>query len=366
MMAPRDGSGRAADMSEIIRRKMARGAASGGEGGPGADQGWRLAFARACRDGIGLHVEVTGLRLARRGLAELLDMPPERAMIVLLDGPGGGLGMIALSPDLLAAMIEMQTIGKVAAQPPAQRRPTRTDAAMVTGILDRALIELEGILAEEADFEWAGGFRYASFLEDPRPLGLLLDDQPYRVLLADLALGEAGRKGQVILALPAEGRGARPTVRRGGKTPPRESGAGFAAALGEAVMAADCVLDSVIARVTLPLCEVMALEAGQVLALTGAALEKITLVGIDGRPLGLARLGQHRGMRALRLADVPGVEGGGEGGSAEADDGTALPVMEMGFDPGAMEMASPLDFGQGGDEAGFPAFDPAQGFLATG
>lgn len=351
-------------MSEIIRRKMARGAASGHEGGPGADQGWRLAFARACRDGIGLHVEVTGLRLARRGLAELLDLPPERAMIVLLDGPGGGLGMVALSPDLLAALIEMQTIGKVAAQPPAQRRPTRTDAAMVTGILDRALIELEGILAEEADFEWAGGFRYASFLEDPRPLGLLLDDQPYRVLLTDLSLGEGGRKGQVILALPAEGKAARPVARRGGKTPPRESGAGFAAALGEAVMAADCVLETVIARVTLPLCDVMALEAGQVLTLTGAALEKITLVGVDGRPLGLARLGQHRGMRALRLADIEASDGGAAGESGEP---ASAPAMDTGFDPGVLDMAQGLDFGQGGEEAEFPAaFDPAQGFLATG
>lgn len=363
-------------MSEIIRRKVARGAASGGEGGPGADHGWRLAFARACRDGVGLLVEVTGLRLARRGLAELLELPPERAMIALLDGPAGGLGMIALSPDLLAALIEMQTIGKVAAQAPAQRRPTRTDAAMVTGILDRALIELEAILAEEADLEWAGGFRYASFLEDPRPLGLLLEDQPYRVLLADLALGEGGRKGQVILALPAEGKGARPVPRRAGRAPQRETGAGFAAALGEAVMAADCVLDSVIARLTLPLCEVMALEPGQTLTLTGAALEKITLVGIDGRPLALARLGQHRGMRALRLAEIEaGRAAAGGAGTTSPDAGAPATLasagfdqsFDQGFDPGAMELGQALALDGDGADAGFPApLDMTQGFLATG
>lgn len=352
-------------MSEIIRRKMARGAASGSDGGgPGADQGWRLAFARACRDAVGLHVEVTGLRLARRGLADVLELPPERAMIALLDGPGGGLGMIALSPDLMAALIEMQTIGKVAAQPPAARRPTRTDAAMVTGVLDRALAELEAILAEEADLEWAGGFRYASFLEDPRPLGLLLEDQPYRVLLADLALAEGGRKGQLVLALPAEGKGHRPPPRRDGRALPRDTGAGFATALGEAVLGADCVLDSVIARVTLPLREVMGLEIGQILPMTAAALDKITLVGIDGRPLARARLGQHRGMRALRLSEVeaaPAPLAGQAAAPEAAEDGAAAAW------PAAPPAMGGLDFAAEGAEAGFPmAFDPGQGFLATG
>lgn len=365
-------------MSDIIRRKLARGGSAGGEGGPGADQGWRLAFARAARDVIGLHVDVTGLRLARRGLAELLDLPPERALIALLDGPAAGLGMIAVAPEILSALIEMQTIGKVAPQPPAPRRPTRTDAAMVAGLIDRALIELESILAEEADLEWAGGFRYASFLEDPRPLGLLLEDQPYRVLSADLQVAAADpaaapRRGQVILALPAEGRGQRPAARRGGRGPAREAGAGFSGALGEAVLAADCRLDAAICRLVLPLAQVMALAPGQVLTLTGAALDKITLSGIDGRPLAQARLGQQRGLRALRLTQTgdagqdagtgtdagpdqgmaEGVEVGMGGGLALDDPMQGFPALDLPGDPSAAEDGFPI------------GFDPG-GFLATG
>lgn len=304
-------------MNEIIRRKMARAVPAGGEGGPGADHGWRLAFARAARDCTGLLVEVAAMRLARRSLAELLDLPPDRALLALLDGPQGGLGLLAMSPEVMAALIERQTTGRVPAGPPLPRRPTRTDAAMVAGTIDRALEELEALLAEEADLVWAGGFRYASFLEDPRPLGLLLEDQSYRVLTAELALEGGVRQGGLILALPAEGRGLAPPMRR----PPEKEGAaapGFPAALAEAVMGAGCVLQAVIGRVVLPLHQVMALQAEQLLPLPEAALDRIVLESLDGRRLARARLGQNKGMRALRLAPEAAPEAGSAAVPAEA------------------------------------------------
>jgi flagellar motor switch protein FliM len=36
--------------------------------------------------------------------------------------------------------------------------------------------------------------------------------------------------------------------------------------------------------------------------LSSAALDRIVLEGLDGRPLATGRLGQNRGMRAVRLA----------------------------------------------------------------
>jgi len=286
-------------MGDVIRRRLARAAAATGGAAPGADQGWRLAFARAARDGLGLHVDCRGQRVTRTGLAELLEMLPEHALVALLDGPAAGLGLIALAPATLAALVEVQTVGRVGPQPPAPRRPTRTDAAMVAGVIDLALAGLETALADEADLEWAGGFRYASFIEDTRPLGLLLEDQPYRLLVSDLALGEAGRAGQVILALPAEGRGERP-ARAAGEDGAAE-GAAFAGALAEVALGAECVLATVIARVTMPIAAFLDLAPGGVVALPGAALDRITVTGIDGRAVGLARLGQQGGMRALRL-----------------------------------------------------------------
>lgn len=291
--------------NRVIARKVARVRAVVAEGVPGADRGWRLALARAARDQLKLELEVTGLGLATHSLGELLDLPAPRALIAVLDGPRDGLGLLVISPDVLAAMIEQQTIGRVTPQAAVARKPTRTDAAMVAGMIDAALSGLEQALAEETDLTWAGGFRYASFLDDPRPLGLLLDDAAYRVLRAEVSLGLGAKTGVILLALPAEGRGRAP-AKLAVKV---AAGPDFTEVLAETLGGAGCVLDAVLTRVSLPLSTVMGLAVGEVLALPVAALGRIVLESIDGQRLAEGRLGQNRGMRALRLSAADGVIG---------------------------------------------------------
>ena len=283
----------------VIRRKILASRPQVSEGGPGADRGWRLALARAARDDMKLGLDVAGLTLERRSLAELLEVTPDHGLITVLDGPREGLGLLMFSAPVLAGMIEAQTIGRVATGPISARKPTRTDAAMVAGMIDMALAGLETTLAQEADLVWAGGFRYASFLEDARPLGLLLEDVSYRVLTAEVSLGQGARKGAVILALPAEGRGVMPPT---APAPTVDIHApSFADALALQVEAADCVLQAVVARVSLPLSRLMDLQVGELMALPRAGIDRISFEGLDGRAVAEGRLGQNRGMRAVRL-----------------------------------------------------------------
>jgi len=284
----------------VIRQRLARAAQRAAEGGPGADRAFRLAFARAARDTLALEAEVVSLSQDRRSLTELLDLPPDRALIALVAGPREALGLIAFSPQVLAAMIEAQTVGRVSTAEAPPRRPTRTDGAMVTGVIDRALSGLEGLLAEDADLVWAGGFRHASFLEDPRPLALLLEDAPFRVLTARVSLGGGAKTGEVLLALPAKGRGVCPAVQ---SAPLAEALAGpmFTKALAEQVQTAVTELHAVLHRVTVPLSAVLGLQAGDLLPLPMSAVEKVVLETLDGRKLASGKLGQNRGMRAVRL-----------------------------------------------------------------
>ena len=275
-----------------------------------AARAWRLGLARAARDEIGLPLAVRSLRDDRRSLAELLELPPDRALLAVLEGPGDTMGLLALSPDLLAAMIEMQTVGAVAVTPPPARKPTRTDAAMSAALIDRALTDMEATLATASDLTWAGGFRYASFLDDPRPLGLLLDDAPYRVLIADLDIAEGRRTGRALLALPAEGRGPKPSAR---PTPPDTAIAQantWASSLSDAVMGSGAVLEVVIGRVRLPLSQILALVPGAVLPLGQATLDSLVVQTPEGMPIATGRLGQNRGMRALRLTGVEAAAAG--------------------------------------------------------
>ncbi|MBA3911517.1 MAG: flagellar switch protein FliM [Rhodobacter sp.] len=288
-------------MPDVIRHKIDRGKLPQADGAPGADRGWRLALARATRAAMGLDLDIRSLTVTRASLAELLEIAPDRALVALLDGPQGGLGAVMLAPPVTSALIEMQTVGRLTPQQPPARKPTRIDAAMVAGVIDRALAGLEDALAEEADLIWAGGFRYASFLEDVRPLALLLEEEVYRVLLAEVMLGDNARAGQVVLILPANGRGERPAAAP--DTQDRDS-PHFTTALAAQVLQVDCRLDAVIGRLTMPIRQIMGLKPGDVLDMPIAELEAISVETLDGRRVARARLGQNRGMRALKVLDA--------------------------------------------------------------
>ena len=288
------------DDQTILRRKVALAGAVVAPLAPGVDRCWRVVLARAARDAMALGLEVSRLDQLRVSLTELLDMPVAHSLIAVLDGPQDGLGLMIISPPVLAAMTEMQTIGRVGAQLPAPRKPTRTDAAMVAGFIDTAMAGLEVALADEPDLVWAGGFRYASFLDDPRPLGLLLEDVAYRVQTAEVTLENGMRAGHILLALPADGRGARPRATM--MTDPVEVvEQRFTADLTDQVHASSCVLHATLCKMALPLAEVMAFQVGDVLPMSVATVDQIMFEGLNGQHIAEGRLGLNRGMRAVRL-----------------------------------------------------------------
>lgn len=259
---------------------------------------WKQAFARAARDRVGLDMTVESVSDDRRSLAELLDSLPEQALLAVLDGPESSLGLIVLSSALLAAVIEMQTIGRLSPVAPMGRRPTRTDAAMSAPLVDAALAGLELALLASPDLIWTAGFRYASFLEEARPLGLLLEDIPYRLLSCALDIGSGARQGQVILALPAEGKGPRPVT---AASQPEGVDEEWQAALGASVMESEVTLHGVIGRLRMPLGKARGMRPGMLLPLGDSLAAEISIVAAGGQRLAVGRLGQHRGMRALKI-----------------------------------------------------------------
>jgi flagellar motor switch protein FliM len=75
----------------------------------------------------------------------------------------------------------------------------------------------------------------------------------------------------------------------------------FAEDMAEQVSNAQVRLDAVLTRLSLPLSRVVGLAVGDQLVLNAAALDKISLEGLDGRKMAEGRLGQNRGLRAVRL-----------------------------------------------------------------
>ncbi len=304
---------------QVLRRKIAQagaqrsvaaGSVATGSGGS-AERALRLALARAARDAMGLALDVPQATQDRMALAELVDLPPDRALMLMLDqNRGDGLGLIVLSPALLSGVVEMLTTGRVTAAPPPNRRPTRTDAAMLAALIDAALIGWEVGLQDDADKAWATGWRYASFVDDTRTLGLLLDDTPYQVIRAEVSLMDGAKSGPLILALPD--RAARSDAL---PQPATVTDHSFSAHLAAQVDSVTARLDAVVGRLTVPLARLSTLLPGEVLPLPLAGIDRIRLVGLDGRLVGEGRLGQARGLRAIRLtmevpADVPQADSG--------------------------------------------------------
>lgn len=337
---------------EVLRKKLLSMHHSAGDGGPGADRAWRVAFARATRDMMQLPVDFISLSMTRLSLPELLDMPPDRSLILMLEGPEDGLGLLILSPELLSALVEVLTMGKCGTQASDPRKPTRTDAAMLSPLADLALSHLEEALSESGDLVWVSGFRYASFIEEARPLGLLLEDITYRTLTARLSLAHGARVGDMVLVLPAEGRGRKPRAKPNA-VPDAVSRPAFSAALAGRVDAATCPIEAVLTRLSMPLSDVMRLSVDMVLPLPDAALAQIRLEGLDGRAVAEGKLGQHRGMRAIRLAAEAWQQGGTNHAAAEFTRTSGGAAAPPGPDPVAAEFG--VELAQGFDFTDFPA-----------
>lgn len=309
------------EAESVLRRKAEAGRIRPDEFAMSPRKAFRQALAMAAQDLMEMPLSVPDSSESRVSLSDLPDVLEDRALLAILDGPGESQGLIALSPPVLAGVIEMQTMGRLGVGAVLPRKPTRTDAAMVAEFVDRVLSEAEALLTDRADMTWAGGFRYGSWLEDPRPLGLILEDTSYRLFLMSLDMGLAGtRRGTIVLALPAERRIA---PRRDEATADRGTSAAreaevmaardWAARIEQAVTRSEVRIDAVLHRIRLPLGEVMTLAPGMVMEIPMDALERLSIEGADGRAVARGRLGQATGQRAVRLT-----------GFVEDEDGRAL------------------------------------------
>lgn len=315
--------------SSLLTRKIAAGVLRPDPHIMTPERAFHVAFAKSSEKLMKLPVRTPGYVARKMTGQEIADTLPDHALLLLTEGPDEGVGLVAMSPEALACLIEVMTLGGLADHPPAPRRPTRTDAAMVTGFVDEVLTEFEELLAQKDDVIWAGGFRYHSHLPDPRPLALILEEQSYRTFRLRLAFGlpsgpEAeDRAGDIILVFPAQGRGAAPVhddaeiqAQEASTSHPEEERR-WEATLEHTVQQIHAEVTAVLARICLPLSDVLQLEAGISLPMPMSSLSAIQLEGSGGQLLCYGRLGQGNGHRALRI-DPP----------ADPEELVPLPVIE--------------------------------------
>lgn len=313
----------------MLRRKLEAGApdpALAVAGLPPVQKALGLAMARVSDKLMELVVAAESTGQVTRSLAELLDELPENGLYAMLEGPQEAQGVMVLDNALMGALIEQQTAGALAAGSPTARKPTRTDAALCADWIDAVLRAVAETYAEAPEASWLSGFAFSCHLPDARPLGLMLEDEPYRMLDFALDLGMGARKGAGKLILPAQGRAPEGRPARsadGAEMPHPDARAAWERRIEAQVMEAEVVLSAVLYRCERSIAEVLELAPGDTLTLPASAIGAMTLETGDGTAVATGKLGQTGGVRAVRIA-----EAGAEGDGLEDEVGAAMALMD--------------------------------------
>ncbi|SIT16876.1 flagellar motor switch protein FliM [Paracoccus saliphilus] len=330
-----------------------------------------------------LPLKTDSVALDGASLAELPELLPEGALLIVLQGAGEEMGVMALCRDTVMALIEIQTLSRVTARPVPPRKLTRADALMCAEFANALIAELGRELAPLDGFNGIGDFRYATHLEEPRPLALILEDRPFRSLSFRFELGdEPARKASIFLALPnlsaSDGKLCPPKmadlpVPVAQDMMPMEmvsvaSGEAGSKTLAMAMQEVPVDVVGVLCRRRITLRELRALKQGQVLSLPRVSLSDATLELAGGQVLARGKLGEAEGCHALRLHD-PDVPVAGDTGNLQQmpmtgvhEDG--MPLADLIDAALPVDLTAPDEFLQGGGEA-VPEADPGADNVQT-
>lgn len=253
----------------------------------------RKAVSRAAEDMHELVASVAGFGENRLGLTALLETLPDPALLMSMTDANGRRGLAVADVQVISALVEHLTTGRIVPGEAAPRRPTRTDAVMVSDFLDRFLGLFDEMLQTLPDVPPVRSFRYSALLAEPRMVQMALEDVDYRLYRLRIDLGRGARSGEMLLAFPFA------AARATGPGP--ADAAGWQRDLDAAVMQSEVPVRAVLHRVLMPLDDITRWRPGDMLDIPVAALTAVELEGIDRRVVATAKLGQVTGHRALRI-----------------------------------------------------------------
>lgn len=303
----------------------------------------RLAVEKAADEELDLVLAVTETERSVVGHAQLLEKMEEKNLIVMLDGPDGLRGAFSVDIQVISALIEAQTMGRVFPRDADARKITQTDGAISVPLIDGILARFEVNLAEEDDNFWSGGYAFGVRMEDSRALGLALDEPDYNLFQLTVDVDRGARKGRILMALPVR---EKPRLSVGVEN--ADANGDGQVSLEGRVMGARARLDAILCRISLPLSAVSGLKPGDVLPLAPDAIRETQLEATPKRKVAMARLGQMNGNRALCLTGL-GLPPRKDQVKQDSDEPSGMAI--------GADIAEP-DFG-GSMEMDLPAIDPA-------
>lgn len=289
-----------ASAEPFVRRKLRTGGSKAGPMDDRVARVWRQVAARALKASIGLNAQVTELSATTVPPDDLADMVQPGDLTALMENHVGDVGLALVDPDLITALIEMQTIGKVTDRQAPPRDPTPVDGALVGPTLDRVLAGAANALAENGLRDPVTDYRFAMLSEAGAPPTLALADLLHACITIELKIEGGKRTGTLRLVVPDTGASAE--QKAAGKTD-------WQMKIGSAVLSSDVTIEARLGRVKMPIEDVTRLSEGDMLPLPVEDLHRIRLVVAQGDLAARGKLGQANGFRAVKILPEDDEEG---------------------------------------------------------
>ncbi|WP_319823878.1 FliM/FliN family flagellar motor C-terminal domain-containing protein [Thalassovita sp.] len=282
--------------NDILRRKAAAAREARETRVMTPRRAFRRALCRAAQLGLSLPLQAIGGAEALMDRDSVIEQIGADGLLVLLERDGGGAGAAMLDLQLLSALIEVQTLGKVHGKPAPARRVTRTDAAVALPLIDGTLSGFAQLLSDR-EFAPLTGFHFGNWVPDRQTLAAHLPDGSYNFLSLDVDIGDRERRGRMALALPC----VPEQVDEPEPEPAAPRTPGFVRA---EVLDASARLETELHRLEMTLDKVALLKPGDQVTLPIRALSELRLRSADRQIVATGVLGQIGGNRAVRLTGL--------------------------------------------------------------
>ena len=279
--------------SSVIRKKASHGREELDARGMSPSKALRLSLERGADRLFGLELVVRAVEQRRIPLSAIPEAVGGDRLVMLLEGPGGARGGALLERDVVQALLEVQTMGRVRPGAAPERAFTGTDAAITAPLVEAMLRGLDEKLAAAGVGHSPGRYCFGDRLADMRGLMLALEDQDYELFQITADIGKGAKSGVLCVLLPFTA-----------LNPPRDKGHRTGAGGGDLraiALSAPVTLDAVLTRIELPLSQLWKLAPGMLLPVPAQAIARTELVAAEGHVAATGRLGQVNGLRAVRL-----------------------------------------------------------------
>jgi len=192
------------DTANALRRKLGAPANPLEQAEMGPAKALRLAVARAAETCATLEAAVTGFAEQKLSLPDILTAVEDPHLIFMMRTDSGATGLALWEPAALSAVIEHLITGRVVPSQNVTRAPTRTDAAVITEILDKIMELFDKSMDEALEKPPVIGFRTASLLADGRAVAMALEDIAYRHYRVTIDFASGVKSGDLRLIFPWE------------------------------------------------------------------------------------------------------------------------------------------------------------------